>query len=314
MNLFDLSLEELRGYRPDMTKKRDFDTFWDEKINESNSQPLHCEVKGVEGIDPTILHEELYFDGFRNSRIRVRVLSLKQNRSSKLLVHYHGYAWNFNSVSDYYKYVYLGFTVALVDVRGQNLATPDHAHYENGGPMGWMTLGIVNPNNYYYLHVYMDCYRAVEALKNIFEVSSISVMGASQGGALSIAVGALHKGVTKIISEITFLSHFQRSVKISTDGPYPEIYKFFKYHDQHHELEERVYDTLSYFDCMNLADKITAEVMMTVGLEDTVCPPSTVFAVYNAISSKKEIRVYPEHAHGGFTQHEEFKMKFLMKE
>lgn len=53
---------------------------------------------------------------------------------------------------------------------------------------------------------------------------------------------------------------------------------------------------------------------MIVGLEDIVCPPSTAFAVYNRINSPKEIIVYPEHAHGGFTQNEDKKIKFLLKE
>jgi len=36
---------------------------------------------------------------------------------------------------------------------------------------------------------------------------------------------------------------------------------------------------------------------MCVGLRDTVCPPSTVFAAYNAIGSPKEIDVLPYSGH-----------------
>jgi cephalosporin-C deacetylase len=37
--------------------------------------------------------------------------------------------------------------------------------------------------------------------------------------------------------------------------------------------------------------------MMTVGLMDTVCLPSTQFAAYNKIRADKELRVYPDFGH-----------------
>jgi cephalosporin-C deacetylase len=43
--------------------------------------------------------------------------------------------------------------------------------------------------------------------------------------------------------------------------------------------------------------RITARTSMSVGLMDTVCPPSSVFAAYNAIGSPKEIIVYPYCGH-----------------
>jgi cephalosporin-C deacetylase len=36
---------------------------------------------------------------------------------------------------------------------------------------------------------------------------------------------------------------------------------------------------------------------MAVGLMDDVCPPSTQFAAYNKITSKKSLRVYPDFRH-----------------
>ena len=50
---------------------------------------------------------------------------------------------------------------------------------------------------------------------------------------------------------------------------------------------------------------------MSVGLEDTICPPSTCFAAYNHINAKKEIRIYPDYGHGGFSEQEEERLVFL---
>ncbi|MCX5774166.1 MAG: acetylxylan esterase [Fusobacteria bacterium] len=71
-----------------------------------------------------------------------------------------------------------------------------------------MTLWILNTDNYKDSNACVGCYRAVEALKSNFMGSWIYVMDKSQGGALTIAVGTLYKEVTKVISEITFLSHY----------------------------------------------------------------------------------------------------------
>jgi cephalosporin-C deacetylase len=57
---------------------------------------------------------------------------------------------------------------------------------------------------------------------------------------------------------------------------------------------------LSYFDIVNLADRITCPTHVTVGLMDEICPPSTVFAAYNYIAAEKELFVSP------FGQHKTF--------
>jgi cephalosporin-C deacetylase len=38
---------------------------------------------------------------------------------------------------------------------------------------------------------------------------------------------------------------------------------------------------------------------MPVGLMDTICPPSTQFAAYNRIHSKKSLLIYPDYGHEG---------------
>ena len=50
--------------------------------------------------------------------------------------------------------------------------------------------------------------------------------------------------------------------------------------------------TLSYFDIMNLADRVKVPVLMSIGLIDKVTPPSTVFAAYNHLETKKELKAF----------------------
>jgi cephalosporin-C deacetylase len=64
-------------------------------------------------------------------------------------------------------------------------------------------------------------------------------------------------------------------------------------------------------DCALLARRITAECLLSVGLMDTICPPSTVFAAYNEISAGKDIAVHPFTGHTVPTAHVERQLRHL---
>lgn len=124
---------------------------------------------------------------------------------------------------------------------------------------------------------------------------------------------ALSPHVSRILSDVPFLCHFRRAVELSTDSPYCEISHYFRVHDPLHATEGQVYGTLSYFDCCNLVERIRGECLLSVGLEDVICPPSTIFAAYNRIRAPKEIRVYPDFGHNGSSRHEDEKVAFLAR-
>ncbi|MBZ0300482.1 MAG: acetylxylan esterase, partial [Anaerolineae bacterium] len=92
---------------------------------------------------------------------------------------------------------------------------------------------------------------------------------------------------------------------------YSEIANYLKTHRHH---VDQVYRTLSYFDGVNFAARISASSLFSVALMDMICPPSTVYAAYNNLRGPKEIRVYEfnDHEGGGNYQTLE-KMKFLQK-
>jgi cephalosporin-C deacetylase len=70
-------------------------------------------------------------------------------------------------------------------------------------------------------------------------------------------------------------------------------------------------DTLRYVDCALLARRITARCLLSVGLMDTICPPSTVFAAYNEIAAGKDIAVHPFTGHQVPTAHVERQLRHL---
>jgi cephalosporin-C deacetylase len=72
-----------------------------------------------------------------------------------------------------------------------------------------------------------------------------------------------------------------------------------RYLKVHRDHEDAAFATLAYFDGAVLARRATAPALFSVALMDETCPPSTVYAAYNAYAGPKEIVSYPYNDHEG---------------
>jgi cephalosporin-C deacetylase len=225
---------------------------------------------------------------------------------------YHGYSGRGVRPLDMLALASQGFAVMSMDCRGQTGESEDCSNPAGGHFVGYMTKGILDPRRYYYRYVYADAMRALDLLAARPEVdaSRIAVTGGSQGGALSLAVSALLPDRMKLsMPDVPFLCDFRRAIAITPNGPYPEIVKYLK---QNPGAQETAIRTLSYFDNLNLAPLIRCRTIISNGLWDDVCPPSTVFAVFNHLSAAKQMCVYPYHGHEWPYEHRELQHRELM--
>ncbi|MHC4169710.1 MAG: acetylxylan esterase, partial [Planctomycetota bacterium] len=166
------------------------------------------------------------------------------------------------------------------------------------------------PDKYIYVGAYMDCVRAVDFLESRPEIdkSRIGVEGGSQGGGLSLATAALDPRIAFCAPDIPWLGDWVGYVAAS-DWPhehYPELIEDFP-----GLTFAEINRVLSYVDTMNLADRIKCPVLMSVGLQDAVCPPRNSFATYNQVRSKKQYHVYPFAGHGVWREHSDIKNKWM---
>jgi cephalosporin-C deacetylase len=125
-------------------------------------------------------------------------------------------------------------------------------------------------------------------------MARVGLTGFSQGGGLSLAVAGLDSRPALSMPGMPFLCNFERPLQISKAYPYWEFADYIRHHP---DRAERVWQTLSYFDNLNLASRIECPVLLNVGLIDEICPPSTIFAVYNALKVNKQMAVFPYHGH-----------------
>ncbi len=189
-----------------------------------------------------------------------------------------------------------------MDTRGQGgeWRSGDTSDIEDTGTgpqvPGVMTRGILDPATYYYRRLMTDAVLAVDAARDlpIVDGDRIIVAGQSQGGGLALVAAALATEVTGALIDVPFLCHYRRAIEITDQAPYVEIRAFLR---SHRLDEDRVFRTLSYFDGRNFAARATVPALFSVGLEDQVTPPSTVFAAYNEYAGPKEIRIWPFNGH-----------------
>jgi cephalosporin-C deacetylase len=135
------------------------------------------------------------------------------------------------------------------------------------------------------------------------------VSGGSQGGALALAAAALIPDAVNVChADVPFLCDIQRAVTLTAATPYAEVAEFLA---NHVHLEGVALDTLRYVDCALLARRIKAECLLSVGLMDQICPPSTVFAAYNEITAAKDIAVHTFGEHRVPSQHLERQLSHL---
>jgi cephalosporin-C deacetylase len=300
--LFDMPYEDLLDYEGTNPRPQDFETFWDRSIAVMQSLDPKVELVPADFQTDFAICSHLYFQGMGGARIHAKLLQPKnQPEPGPAVLMFHGYSWHSGDWFEKLGYVAQGFTVAAMDCRGQGGLSEDL-----GGVKGWTLNGHIvrgldgQPNDLLYRAIFLDTAqlaRIVMALPAV-DPERVGATGGSQGGGLTLACAALEPAIKRAAPIFPFLSDYQRVWEIDQDvDAYEELRDWFRRFDPRHERQEEIFRTLGYVDVQHLAPRIQGEVMMAVGLMDTVCPPSTQFAAYNKISAPKSLVVYPDYGH-----------------
>lgn len=302
--LTDLSLADLRTYRPDVAEPDDFDAFWRRTLDEARAAATDPVIAPVDTPITELIVEDLTFSGFAGEPIRGWITRPKTDRPLPAVVEYIGYNGGRGVAGERLQWAAAGYVHILMDTRGQGSGwgtggdTPD-PHGSDGAVPGFMTRGIRHPDTYFYRRVFTDAVRLIDTAADLpfVDASRIAVTGGSQGGGITIATAALHPGVYAAMPDVPFLCHFRRSVDLTPDHPFGEIERYLAVHRT--EVAQ-VFETLSYFDGVNFARRLTAPALFSVGLMDGIVLPSSVFAAFNHCgAADKAIEVYEFNGHEG---------------
>lgn len=311
MNAIERRIEDLRAYRVQPNPPEDLHEFWERALDQARRKPLN---ETVEETETPLAHAKVYkvtFEGYDDTPIHawyiVPTFALGQSEGSgekaeesdfgkvPCIVHFHGYTGGKGYPEAYAPWLLTGSAVLAVDVRGQAGETGNRLDQSYGMIKGWVTQGILDKERSYYQAIAIDAFKACELAGKLpyADPSNVIVMGGSQGGGLALVAAALSDIPSICVAMIPNMCHMDFGILNSTSS-LAEIAAFLQQYPQH---TDAVMDTIRYFDMMNLADRIDIPTMVTAGGKDSVCMPETIFAVYNQLTSKKEIHVYPFMGH-----------------
>ena len=307
MALFDLSGDALRAHRSTTPEPAGFDAFWAGTLERTRRAPL--DVRTAPRPTPLALVEvhDVGFAGWDGQRVKGWLTVPRGATASgdrlPAVVEYVGYGGGRGLPGERLTYALAGWAHLVMDTRGQGSSwstghTPDPD--PDAGPQhpGFMTRGAASPEQHYYRRVFADAVRAVEAARSweFVDPDRVAVAGGSQGGGISVAVGGLVGGLAAVVPEVPFLCDIRRATTITDADPYGEV---ARYCAVHRDRVEQVLTTLDHVDGVFHAARGTAPSLWSVGLMDAVCPPSTVYAAYNAWTGPKRIVEYPYNGHEG---------------
>lgn len=305
-----MPLPELRAYRPAPEAPDDLKDFWRDTFTQAAGIPVDPTFTEHDAALRNVAVYDVRFAGWGGAAIAAWLLVPDDGRDRvPCVVQYLGYGMGRGFPLDHTMWPAAGWAVLVVDTRGvsgrfgQPGDTPDPQAGTAPHVPGFLTMGIDDREHYYYRRVYTDAVRALAAAAAgpRVDASRIIVSGASQGGAISQAVGALHQfadgPVPKAaLIDVPFMTHIRRAIEVTDEEPYCELVRYLS---TRRLDEERTFATLSYFDGLSLAPLGTIPALYSVALRDPICPPSTVFAAYNAWTGPKQIEVWPYNEHEG---------------
>lgn len=166
-----------------------------------------------------------------------------------------------------------------------NLANTDLRDYRNRGKESRESI--------YFLGMFLRVIRAIDFLASQpeWDGRTLIVHGSSQGGAQSIAAAGLDSRVTFIAAGVPAMCDHTGVVVGRVNG-WP---KFLK--NPPENPDPAVVEAVRYYDMVSFAARARCGGHFTVGFIDTTCPPTSVYAAYNAFAGPKQIFNDPPSTH-----------------
>lgn len=304
MPLLDLPLDKLKSYEGRNPRPADFDAYWTAALAELDATPPAPRFETAEVQLPGVVCKDLWFTGVGGARIHAKyVRPAHATGRTPCVLLFHGYSGSSGDWLGLLQWAAMGATVISLDVRGQGGKSQDVHAVDGWTLQGHIVRGLGDkPERLLFRAIYLDTAQMARIALGLPEVDPTRVVahGGSQGGALTIACAALEPRVVRAAPVYPFLCDYRRvwEMDLAKDA-YGELREWFRRFDPLHRREDEIFTRLGYIDLQFLAPRIRASVLMSVGLMDAICPPSTQFAAYNKMTCAKDLLIYPDYGHEG---------------
>ncbi len=169
----------------------------------------------------------------------------------------------------------------------------------SGALSGYWLNNFDDRDTYYYRRVYLGCVRANDFLasREMWDGKNLLVIGASQGGQLSIVTAALDPRVTGLSATHPAGCDLVAELHGRAGGwPHPFM-PDAKTGAPSLQTTPAKIATSTYYDTVNFARRLKVPGFYIWGYNDETCPPTSTHAAYNVITAPKELALEFEQGH-----------------
>lgn len=189
-----------------------------------------------------------------------------------------------------------GFLAMDINAHGLPNGKPDKFYEDlaNGDLKEYRTAGRESRESVYFLGMFLRVVRAIDFLTSQpeWDQRTLIVHGSSQGGAQSFVAAGIDPRVTFFAAGVPAMCDHTGGV-IGRICGWPR----FVPEGPDGKPDPKVVEVSRYYDCVNFASQATCPGIVTVGFIDPTCPPTSVYAAYNALKANKQIFNDPPSVH-----------------
>lgn len=275
--------------KPSLPAPADFDAFWAAQKKQLAATPANLRLTPVPSPAPGIECFDVQADtgvGRGLSGHLARPAGAKA-KSLPAIVLAHGSGVTTSRLPNAVKWAQDGFVALDFNANGLPNGQPRefYAALQAGELKEYYLQGRESRDTMYLRGIFLRLLRAIDALalQPEWDGRRLVALGRSQGGGQAIAAGGLDPRVTYVSAEIpTFCDH--TGITVNRINGWPRIIP-----NGTPNPDPRVVEAVRYYDSVNFAPRIRAQVFFTVGFIDHICPPTGVYAAFNRLETKKEI-------------------------
>lgn len=261
----------------------DFDAFWAEVVEEAARVPLNFYREPAVGIEAANGHrlEQIHYQGMGEEWIHGWIAYPAGAHRLPAFVWIPPYGRE--SVLPNAYGTRAGFVSLSMNLHGepafhQEKYTPERGYFAEDAEL---------PHTWVFRRLVQNVLISLRVLQAQSEVAEeqIGAMGMSQGGGLALWASTLSPIVKAVCADMPFLGAMPW-VLARPIHRYP-LKELLDFMETVPIGRERLIHTLSYFDTVNMATRVTVPTLISLGLKDPAVRPEQARAVYDALASER---------------------------
>jgi cephalosporin-C deacetylase len=275
---------------PPFDRQPDFDSFWKNILAESKKIPVKPKfTKNPKKTTHRFTVYDAVYSGDGGTPVHGQLLIPRGAANPRPVIYVHDYNSPYepqhtelDTRSAYFFITLRGHSMTAKPVQDEPVLSP-----------GFMSENLTDRSRYYLKSVYIDVYRAVDAMRLVSDIDCgrAGIIGKGIGAAAAVFTAVNSPRIAAVVLETPGFAHLSMSQNVSESETTGEINAFL---EKHKNKRKTIKLNLTYFDIINFSDKIECPVLTTVAFKDRISPAECVFSFFNHLLCEKTMEVYPD--------------------